>query len=570
MVILDASIVNIALPSIGHGLHISLANLSWVVNAYVLTFGGFLLLGGRIADLVGRRRIFTIGLAVFSAASLAGGLAQSEAWLIAARAAQGLGAGLLAPAALSLVTSTFREGTERNKALSVWGAVAGSGAAAGVLLGGVLTSWLGWRSVLFVNVPIGIAAMVLTPALIVESRGEAAGRGFDLPGAATVTAGLSALVYALVRASTVGWGSPQTIGVLAAAALLLVAFFVIERRSQAPLVPFAFFRNRSVTAANVTMLGAGAAVIAVFYFLSLYLQEVLGYSAITTGLAQLPLAAGTILAAGLASPLVNRLGIRRVLIVGLTLFAGGLVLFAQLPVHGRYLANVLGPSMLVALGLGFAFVPITILSQTGVHEREYGLASGLVNTSQQIGGALGLAVLTTIATSRTNALVATHHPINQAVTLGFHSGFLGGAGFVALAAIAAATIGITRNRVQGSRFDGLGKSRRLALRDVGAPSGFDIPPSPVDERHGPDQYEKGCDAEPGDIDVEVRHLVPEGAVKVKLVGEDPEDLDGANDERGADRETGDDQVVVHLANGFGERPPVSEVHEAAVEGVEEH
>jgi EmrB/QacA subfamily drug resistance transporter len=447
VVILDASIVNIALPSIGRGLHISLANLSWVVNAYVLTFGGFLLLGGRIVDLLGRRRIFTVGLALFSAASLAGGLAQNEAWLITARAVQGLGAALLAPAALSLVTSIFREGKERNRALSAWGAVAGSGAAAGVLLGGVLTSWLGWRAVLFVNVPIGIAAILLTPRLIAESRGELTGRSFDLPGAVTVTAGLSALVYALVRAGTVGWGSPQTIGVLAAAAVLLAAFVVIERRSHAPLVPFAFFRNRNVTAANITMVAAGAAVIALFYFLSIYLQSILGYSAITTGLAQLPGAIATILAAALASPLVNRFGIRPVLIAGLALFAGGLVWIAQLPVHGHFLTDVLGPTMLIALGLGFAFVPITILSQSGVNDREYGLASGLINTTQQIGGALGLAVLATIATSTTNHLAATHHSINQALTLGFHSAFLGAAGFVTLAALAAMTIGTSRNRM---------------------------------------------------------------------------------------------------------------------------
>ena len=441
VVILDASIVNIALPSIGRGLHISLSNLSWVVNAYVLTFGGFLLLDGRIADLVGRRLIFMVGLGVFSAASLAGGLAQSELWLFGARAVQGLGAALLAPAALSLVTSIFREGAERNRALSVWGAVAGSGAAAGVLLGGVLTSGLGWRSVLFVNVPIGIAAILLTPLLVSESRGEVARRGFDLPGAVTVTAGLSALVYALVRASTVGWGSVQTIGVLAAAAALLVAFVVIEKRAEAPLVPFAFFKNLNVSAANATMIATGAAIIGLFYFLSLYMQKVLGYSAIKAGTSQLPLAAGIVLAAGLAAPLVARLGLRQVLIGGLALFAGGLVWFAQLPVHGSYLADLLGPSLLIALGLGFAFVPITILAETGVHDREYGLASGLLNTSQQVGGALGLAVLTTIATSRTNDLITSHHAVGQSLTLGFHLGFLGAAAFVLLGIIAAATIG---------------------------------------------------------------------------------------------------------------------------------
>ena len=441
VVVLDASIVNIALPSIGRGLHISLANLSWVVNAYVLTFGGFLLLGGRIADLLGRRLIFTVGLGVFSVASLLGGLAQSELWLITARAIQGLGAALLAPAALSLVTAIFREGAERNRALSVWGAVAGSGAAAGVLLGGVLTSALGWRSVLFVNVPIGIGAILLTPWLIAESRGDLARRSFDLPGAATVTAGLSALVYALVRATAVGWGSVQTIGVLALAAALLVSFVLVERHSDAPLVPFAFFRNLDASAANATMFATGAAIIGLFYFLSLYLQKVLGYSAIRAGISQLPLAVGIILAAGIAAPLVARLGVRRVLIAGLALFAGGLVWFAQLPVHGGYLADLLAPSLLIAVGLGFAFVPITILAETGVTDREYGLASGLLNTSQQIGGALGLAVLATIATTRTDHLAAGGHPIDQALTLGFRTAFLAAAGFVLLAIIAAASIG---------------------------------------------------------------------------------------------------------------------------------
>ena len=446
MVILDDSVVNIALPSIGRGLHISLSNLSWLVNAYALTFGGFLLLGGRIADLVGRRRIFTVGLGVFSLASLAGGLAQSQGWLIGARAIQGLGAALLAPAALSLVTSIFREGAERNRALSVWGAAAGSAGAAGALLGGVLTSGLGWRSVLFVNVPIGIAAILITPMLVAESRAEIARRRFDLPGAAAVTAGLSALVYALVRASTVGWGSPQTIGVLAAAAALLAGFVAIERRSDAPLVPFAFFKNLNVSAANATMLAAGAAVLALFYFLSIYMQRVLGYSAITTGLAQLPIGVGIIASAGMASPLVGRLGRRKVLIAGLAMFAGGLVWLAQVSVHASYLADLLGPSLLIALGLGFAFVPILLLAETGVHDREYGLASGLVNTSQQVGGALGLAVLATIATSRTSHLIATQHPINQALTLGFHSAFLGAAGFVGLGIIAAATIGIRHSK----------------------------------------------------------------------------------------------------------------------------
>jgi len=474
VVVLDASIVNIALPSIGRGLHFSLANLSWVVNAYVLTFGGFLLLGGRIADLLGRRRVFMIGLDVFALASLAGGLAQSPAWLIGARAAQGLGAALMAPAALSLVTATFREGSERNRALSVWGAVAGSGAAAGVLLGGVLTSTLGWRSVLFVNVPIAIVAALLTPSLVAESRGEISHRGFDLPGAVTVTVGLSALVYGLVRATGVGWSSPQTVGALVASALLLAGFVVIERRSSAPLVPFAFFRNPSVRVANLTMLAMGAAVIGLFYFLSLYIQEVLGYSAIKAGISQLPLAAGVILAAGIASPLVARTGARTVLITGLVLFAGGLVWFAQLPVHGTYVADLLGPSLLIALGLGLAFIPLTILSVTSVEDAEYGLASGLVNTAQQIGGALGLAVLATIATSRTNHLVASHRALNQALTLGFHSAFLAAGGFVLLAIIAAATIGTRATRRQ--------ETLAQATRDHPTPPEHDVGPAFVRRR----------------------------------------------------------------------------------------
>jgi predicted MFS family arabinose efflux permease len=310
----------------------------------------------------------------------------------------------------------------------------------------VLTSAFGWRSVLFVNVPIGIIAILLTPLLVTENRADLERRGFDLLGAVTVTAGLSALVYSLVRASSVGWASPLTIGGLLAAAILLLGFVVIERRSSAPLVPFAIFRLPSVRLANTTMLAAGAAIIGLFYFLSLYLQRVLGYSAIKAGLSQLPLAAGIVLAAGIAAPLVERIGVRRVLLVGLALFAGGLAWFCRIPVDGAYVANLLGPSLLIALGLGFAFVPITILSVTGVRDREYGLASGLVNTSQQIGGALGLAVLTTIATERTNRLTATHHPIGQALTLGFHLGFLGAGGFVVLAAIAAATIGTRQNR----------------------------------------------------------------------------------------------------------------------------
>jgi EmrB/QacA subfamily drug resistance transporter len=348
VVVLDASIVNVALPSIGRGLHFSQDSLSWVVNAYVLTFGGFLLLGGRVADLIGRRAVFIAGLIVFALASLAGGLAQSEAWLIAARAVQGFGAALLSPAALSIVTTTFTEGADRNKALGVWGAVAGSGGAAGVLLGGLLTSGPGWQWVLFVNTPIGIAAALIAPRLIKESRAELETRQFDVAGAVSVTAGLSILVYALVDAQKAGWGSFQTIGLLALAAGLLVAFVAIELRAKAPLVPFQIFRLSTVTGANVTGLLIGASLFSMFFFISLYMQQVLGYGALKAGVSYLPLAVTIIITAGVASQLVTKIGFKPVLIGGMALIAIGLVWFAQVPTNGSFAANLLGPSVVAA------------------------------------------------------------------------------------------------------------------------------------------------------------------------------------------------------------------------------
>src|SRR3989440_369086 len=334
VVVLDASIVNVALPSIGRGLHFSQDSLSWVVNAYVLTFGGFLLLGGRAADLLGRRAVFIVGLIVFALASLAGGLAQSEGWLIAARAAQGFGAALLSPAALSIVTTTFTEGAERNRALGVWGAVAGSGGAAGVLLGGILTSGLVWQWVLFVNTPIGIAAALLAPRLIEESKSDAEHRRFDFAGAVSVTASLSILVYALVDAQSAGWGSLQTVGLLTLAVGLLIAFTVIELRTEAPLVPFRIFRLPTVTGANVTGLLIGASLFSMFFFISLYMQQVLGYGALKAGVSYLPLAGSIIISAGIASQLVTRIGFKPVLLTGLVLIAVGLVWFAQVPTNG--------------------------------------------------------------------------------------------------------------------------------------------------------------------------------------------------------------------------------------------
>jgi EmrB/QacA subfamily drug resistance transporter len=446
VVVLDASIVNVALPTIGSALDFSQDNLSWVVNAYVLTFGGFLLLGGRLADVLGRRRVFMSGLILFAIASLAGGLAQSDGWLIAARAVQGLGAAILSPAALSIVTTTFRDGAERNKALGVWGAVAGSGGAAGVLLGGILTEYVGWEWVLWVNVPIGIIAALLAPRLIAESRSESESRAFDFAGAVSVTVGLSMLVYALVEAPDAGWGSGQTIGLLAGSIALLGAFIAIELRSAAPIVPFAIFKIRTLTGANVVGLLTGASLFSMFFFISLYMQNVLGYSAIKAGISYLPLAGSIIISAGIASQLVTKIGFKPVLAVGMALIAGGLVWFSQISTGGGFVTDVLGPSLLAAVGLGFAFVPQTIAAVSGVAEHEAGLASGLINTSQQIGGALGLAVLSTVAfTSIDNAAAqAGGAPTPVDLTNGYADAFLVGAGIAALGVLA--TLFLIRGR----------------------------------------------------------------------------------------------------------------------------
>jgi EmrB/QacA subfamily drug resistance transporter len=440
VVVLDASIVNVALPSIGRDLHFSQDNLSWVVNAYVLVFGGFLLLGGRLADLLGRRRLFIIGLILFAAASLAGGLAQSEGWLIAARAVQGLGAALLSPAALSLVTVLFAEGSERNKAMGVWGAVAGSGGAVGVLLGGMLTEWAGWEWVLFVNVPIGIAAAIAAPRLLPESRNEGE-RHFDVLGAVTITAGLSLLVYALVDANNAGWGSVQTLGLSAIAVALIGSFYVIERRQQNPLVPFpGIFRIRTITGINVSAVLVAAALFSMFFFISLYMQNVLGFSPIETGLAYLPLAVGIIISAGGSAGLVTRFGFKPVLVTGLIVTAAGLLWFSQVSPDGSYVGDVLFPSLLAAVGLGLAFVSMTVAAVSGVETHEAGLASGLINTSQQIGGALGLAILATVANSRIDDLAASGTPMPVALTEGFQSAFLVGAGLAVLGAVLATVL----------------------------------------------------------------------------------------------------------------------------------
>ena len=437
VVVIDASIVNVALPSIGVALHFSRDDLSWVVNAYTLTFGGFLLLGGRLADLLGRRRMFMLGLVVFSLASLAGGLAQSEAWLLAARAVQGLGAAIVSPAALSIITTTFAEGAERNRALGIWGAVAGAGGAAGVLLGGILTSGLSWRWVLFVNVPIGLIAATLAPRLLLESKAEDGTKGFDIPGAVTVTAGLALLIYTVVDAVNAGWGSTGTLLRLAGSAILLAAFVVIERRTRHPLMPFSIFRLRTLRGADIVGLLIGMSLFSMFFFISLYLQDVLGYSPIRAGVSYLPLAVGIIISAGAGSQLVTRIGFKPVLTGGLLLIAAALLWFSRVPAPGgSFGADVLGPSLLAAFGLGFSFVSVTIGAVTGTKPHEAGLASGLINTAQQVGGALGLAILATIANSRTQSLFHSGvHSTSVALTKGFDRAFLVGAGFAIAGAI---------------------------------------------------------------------------------------------------------------------------------------
>jgi len=445
VVVLDASIVNVALPSIGRGLHFSEQNLPWVVNAYVIVFGGFLLLGGRAADLLGRRRVFMAGLVVVAVASLFAGFAANQGQLIAARGAQGLGAAIVSPAALSIVTNLFRDGAERNRALGAWGAVAGSAGAVGVLLGGILTDGLGWEWVLWVNVPVSLIALALTPGLIPESRSESTTRHFDAAGAVSVTAGLSVLAYALLDASSAGWGSIKIVSLLAFSVALIGTFIIVELRSRAPLVPFRIFRLRTLSGANAVGILLGASLFSMFFFISLYMQQVLGYSPIHAGLSYLPLALTIIVAAGLGGQLVTRFGFKPILAAGMLFVALGLLWFSRVSVGGGFTTDILGPSILAAIGLGFGFVTSTIAAVSGVKEREQGLASGLINTSQQIGGALGLAVLSTIATSRTDHVTAKGASALSALTDGFQSAFLAGAVIAAVGFVATLVLIRTRD-----------------------------------------------------------------------------------------------------------------------------
>ncbi len=439
MVVLDIAIVNVALPSIRTDLHFSQESLQWVITAYSILFGGALMLGGRLSDLLGRRRLFVIGLALFTVSSLLDGLAWSEGSLIAFRSLQGLGAALLSPAALSILTTTFTEGRERNLALGIWGAASGSGGAAGVLLGGALTSALSWSWIFFINVPVGAFVIAVTPLLLRESRADLRHRHFDFAGAASVTGGLMLLVYAMTRASQHGWATGQSIALLAASAALLVAFFVIELRSKAPLLPLRIFRLRTLSGSNVSGLLMGGAIFAQFFLLTLYMQEVLHYSALKTGVAYIGLTLTIVLFSAVAQALVTRVGVRPVLPVGLALSTVALVLFARLPVHGNYFVDLFPAFIISGLGLALAFVPMSIGGLTGVHPGDAGVASGLINTTQQIGGAIGVALATTIATTFTTRYVDAHAGANAfggaALTHGFHIAFyvlgaLAGAGAV--------------------------------------------------------------------------------------------------------------------------------------------
>ncbi len=445
LVVLDASIVNIALPELGKGLGLDPSLLSWVITAYVLPFGGLLLLGGRLADRMGHRTIFLVGTAGFIAASLAAGLSPNGGFLLAARAVQGASAALLAPGALSLLMQLFPTGQGRDKALGIWGAVAGLGSVAGVLLGGVLTAQLGWASIFFINVPVGLLVLASIPFLIGRDPDAAERAPLDIPGALTVTGGLVAIVTALSVVLELGFLAPLTLGLLALGVVLLVAFVVIELRSKAPLVDFRILGNRAVSTGNAAVVLIGGAVTGLFFALSLYMQDVLGYDALAAGLSQLPLALMLVVVAGMAPMAIARLGSRDTLAVSLVIFAAGLAWLSFAPADAAFLVHLLGPSLLVGIGLGGAFVAGTELSVSGVSEGDAGLASGLVNTSQQIGAAIGLAVIFTVSAARSSALAETGLPQVEALSGGHSWGFLTAAGLALAGAAITAAFGPKAN-----------------------------------------------------------------------------------------------------------------------------
>ena len=437
MVVLDVAIVTLALPSIKTALHFSETGLQWVISAYTLTFGGLLLLGGRIGDLLGRRRVLMAGLAIFTGASLMCGLASTSGMLIAARAVEGLGAAIVAPATLAIVSTTFPDGPDRNKAMGIFFAMGGLGPAVGVLAGGLLTSGPGWEWIFFINLPVGILALLLAPRLLSESRADLGHRRFDLTGAVLGTAGLSLLVYAVVSTDTHHWGSSTTLGLLGGAAALLAAFLVVGARSRYALMPLGFFRNLTASGANAVGLMLGTSIFAMFFFLSLYMQQVLHYSATTAGLAFLVVAVLVMLFSGLGQAVVTRIGAKPVLAGGMALIAIAQLWFGRLPVAGSYPADVLPGFIVVAIGLGLAFVSVGIASLSGVPERDAGLGSGLINASQQIGGAIGIAITSTVAAAHATHLLRIGHTLGGALTSGFHIAFLVSAGFAGAGALIA-------------------------------------------------------------------------------------------------------------------------------------
>jgi EmrB/QacA subfamily drug resistance transporter len=444
MVILDVSIVNVALPSIQHSIHISEHNLQYVVTAYGTLLGGFLLLGGRLADAFGRRRMLRAGLVIFAVSSLGAGLSQGSGLLIVARGLEGFGAALIAPAALSTLTNVFTEGAERNRALGIWGSLAGLGSVCGVFFGGVLSDGPGWRWVFFINVPIGIAAAVIASRILPESRDRSRRRGFDTVGAVLLTSALLLLIYTINEAVTVGWGTPRTVGSIIGSAVLLGLFIVVELRSASPLIPLRIFRRATLRNANIINVFVVAALFSLFFFASLFMQQVLGYSALKTGLAYVPLALMVAASAGIASTLVTRIAAKPVLITGLTLTTTGLLLMSRLPIHAAYVTRLLPAFLILGAGLGMSFVPVQIAAFVGVQQHESGLAAGLINTSQEAGGALGVAALSTVVFSRVNHVLAGAHGNPNATPLalasGFHRGFFIGACLSVLALILSTTL----------------------------------------------------------------------------------------------------------------------------------
>jgi len=446
MTVADLAIVNVALPTIGRKLHMAESDLQWVVTGYALTFGGFLLLGGRAADLLGRRRILLVGLALFTAASLGCGLATAESLLITMRCLQGLGAAIVLPAALSIVMNMFPEGAERNKALGAWGAIGASGATVGVMAGGLLTRYAGWEYIFYLNVPIGAAALVLAPRVVPESRLATQRRRYDPFGAVTVTGGLSLLVYAISTAPQVGWGTARTVSLLAVSVALLAAFLVIETRAEAPLMPLRIFRLKTLAGGNAVGLLLGGSFFAFIFIGTLYMQQVLGYSALRAGLAWLATSLTSVAFAGLAQALVTRGSAKLVMAAGMALIGGGVLWATQVPLHGHFWADLAGPFLITGVGTAFAFIPVSIAALAGVAEHEAGLASGLINTSQQLGGAIGVAVASTIAASRLTTLLHQGAAPAAALTGGFQWAFWA-CGLIGLAAVPATFLLVRSNEL---------------------------------------------------------------------------------------------------------------------------